>query len=189
MPDALDLDPDGMVAKYRGLYLACLGTIPNDTSGRVERMHEGAEAIAREADRRRLVREAAETEAGWEKIRSARHGVAYDIANRIWHGLPKTAEPDLFYPEFDHEAEVTKGEWVEWVANHKKAGEDSMIDHLESIIPRDEGEPHADYRARLMRRRESWRTETDEVVVNRALRLREAAREQHPPPKPARRAP
>jgi hypothetical protein len=173
-PDALDRDPDGTVAKARGLYLRALGKDPSDP--RVAILKQGAYVVAREAERRRLVRDAAATEAKWKTMREAKPWPGREVMRSIWYGIPFVGAPELLYPGLDAEDALTRGEWIDWVNNHRQAGIDSMIDHLGTLIPPREGETYEDWRARLKRRRLSWSTETDEVVVNRSL---------YAPPRPA----
>ena len=168
-PDVLERDPNGTVAKARGAYLRILGRDPLDETGKVARAREIAETVAREAERRRLVRDTAETEAKWDVIREKKRGPAYTIARNVWYGIPFTGAPELLYPELDDEMALTRGEWFEWANRHKEAGTASMIDHLASIIPPNEGESYREWRDRLIRRRQWWHADTDETVVNRSL--------------------
>ena len=174
--DALDKDPEGTVARARGLYLRALGRDPEDSTGLVSRLREGALAVAKEAERRRLVRDAKATKEKWDAIRAAQHGRAYQVARNIWYGIPMTGAPELFYPELPDEDALNRGEWLEWAQNHKQAGADAMIDHLASLIPPNEGETYEHWRMRLKARRRMWSVDTDEAVVNRSLSA---------PPRPA----
>jgi len=166
-PDDLDRDPEGTVARARGLYLRALGVAPDDPQ--VQRAKELSEAVAREAEHRRVARDVAATKARWAALTAHPHGPAYELARNIWYGLPMTGAPELIYPELDKEDALTRGEWFEWAINHKKAGADAMIDHLASILPPGEEETYPDWRERLKRRRMAWSKATDETVVNRHL--------------------
>lgn len=168
-PDVLDRDPDGTMAKARGIYLRCLGRDPLDETGLVARAREIAFIITSEAERRRLVRDTAATEAKWNAIREAHHWPGYDIANNIWYGIPFTGEPELLYPELKDEDALTRGEWFDWTDHHKEAGAQAMIDHLKSLIGPNDGETPDGWTQRLLRRREAWTNDTDEVVVNKML--------------------
>ena len=166
-PDDLDRDPEGTVARARGLYLRDLGVAPDDPQ--VQRAKELSEAVAREAEHRRVARDVAATKARWAALTAHPHGPAYELARNIWYGLPMTGAPELIYPELDNEDALTRGEWFEWAINHKKAGADAMIDHLASILPPGEEETYPDWRERLKRRRMAWSKATDETVVNHHL--------------------
>ena len=168
-PDVLDSDPEGTVARARGLHLRILGADPTDTTGYVARSRQIALIVSREAERRRVARDAAETDAKWDEIRRERAWPGKDVLTTIWYGLPFSGDRDILFPELDHEQELTRGEWFEWVWLHKTAGEKSMIDHTASMIPPEPGETYIEWRARLTRRRRRWSEETNEVVVNRAL--------------------
>ncbi len=167
--DALDKDPEGTVAKAKGMYLRALGRDPNDETGLVAKLKNGAYIVAKEAERRRLIRDTEATRAKWDAIAAAEHGPAYDLARSIWYGIPFTGAPELLYPELEDEVALTRGEWLEWAEGHRRAGEESMIDHLASIIPPNPGEEYPEWRERLKRRRLAWSVETDEVVVNKTL--------------------
>lgn len=194
MTDALDRDPEGTVARARGIYLRALGRAPLDP--RTERARVLSEAVSKEAERRRLARDAEETRRKWANLAAEKHGKAYELARNIWYGFPMTGAPELLYPELDNEAALTRGEWFEWTVLHKKAGSEALIDHLASIIPPREGETYPDWRERLKRRRRAWSAATDETVVNAHLypqgnRWAEAAkragitRTPYVPPRPA----
>jgi hypothetical protein len=168
-PDALDRDPEGTVAKARGLYLRALGRDPTDKTGAVARLKEGAYIIAREAERRRLERDAAATKAKWDALLRSSQGRGRGTLRRFWASLPLTGEPDPIYPELDDEVALTKGEWIEAVNIHREASIGSMVDHAASMIPPNPGESHKEWRERLGRRTEGWFAATDEAVVNRSL--------------------
>ncbi len=157
------------VIKARGIYLRALGKDPTDSTGKVARLKEGADAIAQEAERRRIERDAVATRVKEEAFTAAQHGSAYYLASNIWYGMPMTGEPEVIYPELTDEAALTRGEWFEHVAKHKKDGEDEMIDHLKRLIPANPGETYQAWTNRLQRQRRRWAVETDEVVVNKHL--------------------
>jgi hypothetical protein len=171
-PDALDKDPEGTVARARGLYLRALGRDPADSTGGVAKLKEGAYIVAREAERRRLIRDTAATMAKWNAILEKKHGRLYETARNVWYGIPMTGAPELLYPELEDEDALTRGEWYDWARSHKEASAEAMIDHLASIIPANDGETYREWRERLKRRRDRWATETDEVMVNRTLYAR-----------------
>jgi hypothetical protein len=175
-PDALDKDSQETVAQARGQYLRMLGEAPDDP--RTEQARVLSETIAREAERRRLVKDVETSRAEWDKIRArARsHGELYYFFRRVWYRLPFTGEPEVLFPELDNEIALTRGEWREWAKNHRKAGEEYMIDHIASMVPANEGETYEKWREGLKRRRQSWTTDTDAAVVNRSLSA---------PPRPA----
>ena len=157
------------VAKARGIYLRALGKDPTDSTGKVARLKAGADAIALEAERRRIERDAVATRVKAEAFTAAQHGSAYYLARNIWYGIPMTGEPEVIYPELTDEDALTMGEWFEYVAKHKKDGEDEMIDHLKMLIPANPGETYQAWTSRLKRQRKRWAVETDEVVVNKRL--------------------
>jgi hypothetical protein len=158
------------VAKARGIYLRALGKDPTDSTGKVAKLRAGSEAIAREAERRRIERDATATRVKFEALSAAHHGRAWYFARNIWYGLPMTGAPEIIYPELPEEAALTAGEWFDWGQRHKRAIEDAGTDHRKSIIPRKPNEPYEAWTARLKRRRRSWAIATAEAVVNRALR-------------------
>ena len=161
------------VIKARGIYLRALGKDPTDSTGKVARLKAGADAIAQEAERRRIERDAVATRVKAEAFTAAQHGSAYYLARNIWYGIPMTGEPEVIYPELTDEAALTLGEWFEYVAKHKKDGEDEMIDHLKMLIPANPGTYQA-WTSGLQRQRKRWAVETDEVVVNKHLFALEA---------------
>lgn len=171
-PDALDTDSEGTVTKAWGIYLRCRGRDPMDETGLVARAREIALIIRHEAEKRRLAKDAADTKAKWDKILEAKHGRAYQIATDVWYGFPFAGAREMLYPELPDEVALTRGEWLDYVVNHKLAGAKSMLDHLGSILPPRPGETYEQWRERLKRRRDSWRNDTDEAVVNRSLSAR-----------------
>jgi len=158
------------VVRARGIYLRALGKDPTDPTGKVARMREKAEAIAREAERRRIERDAIATQLKWEAEKAANHGRLWHLGRNIWYGIPLTGAPEVIYPELPDEDALTRGEWYDWVQTHKAAGREAMIDHLASLIPPKAGETYQEWRERLKARRRSWNVDTNEAVVNRALR-------------------
>lgn len=170
-PDALDKDPDATVAKARGIYLRLLGMDPGDETGLVARSRRIAWEVEHEAERRRLVRDTAATRERLDRIRTKPPGRVREFAGTIWRGLPWVGPPELFYPDMQGEDALTRGEWLDWVHNHKQAGAESMIDHLASLIPSNDGESYAEWRERLRQRRAQWSRPIAEIV-NQSLSAR-----------------
>lgn len=169
----LDRDPDGTVAKARGLYLRAVGADPLDKSGRVAYLKEGAETVARVAEQRRAKKAHDELNAKWAALARQKPWPIPRPIRNIWNGLQIKfgGGPEVVIPELPYEVELTRGEWWDWVRNHRISGYESMVDHLDSIIPRTPGETYAERRASLEALRRSW-GESDESRVNRAIASR-----------------
>lgn len=168
-PDSLDKDPEGTVAKANGAYFRVLGADPHDRTGAVARLRQITFIVTREAERRRVEKDTADTRKRRSAVQNARPWPLKELLTDIWYGFPFTGERPFEYPKLENETYLSRGEMYHWAEEHKEAGKKELIDHLASLIPPDEGETYEEWHERLKARRARWSEETDEVVVNKGL--------------------
>lgn len=163
------------IRQARSVYIELLAIDPNDASGRVARVKEIYYALLGAAEAENLaprVPPAIRDPMGEELGRHG--GSVQQFVEDLLSGLLQRRGEEILLDRRDEDA-VLKWAAREAVDAHMAAGRQALIDHLSSIIPREAGETYLDYRARLSRRRYTWRPGLAERMIDAEMLSRTAS--------------
>lgn len=152
------------VRRAREIYLDARALDPNDITGKVRRAEELYEQVCDWADRLTgaLPLKRRETPTGpWQPPEGNPLRPMMGLVGLI----PPLSETAVIDPQ--EEDVMIRRNWRRTMDAHAAGLRQWTLDRLATSIPREPGEAFVEYRARLLRRRRTWRPGADEELVNR----------------------